>query len=98
MNKQLKCRQIYNRCTFASVSPITLAACNLPGYHLYMYKNTVSPDAAEGATLIKVQGVCESKKEMACSVRALTRQGVKVLVFPNEELLKTWRLRLGALA
>lgn len=95
---QVKCRQIYIRCNFASVGSPALAACNLRSYHLYMYKNTVSPDAVESETLIKVRGVLESKKEMACSVRALTRQGVKVIVFPNEELLKTWRLRLEALA
>lgn len=68
------------------------------GYDCYMYGNTVLLDAAEGRTLVRVRSACEAEAEIEGWIRELTTQGVKALIFPNEELLKAWRTRLAALA
>ena len=63
-----------------------------------MYKNTVLPSESEERTIIRVRGAREAEAEVDSCVRELTRQGVKALIFPNEEMLRAWRLRLAALA
>lgn len=67
-------------------------------YDCYMYGNTVLSDATEGRTLVRVRSACEADAEIEGCIRELTTQGVKALIFPSEELLKTWRTRLAALA
>lgn len=69
-----------------------------PGYDTDMYKNTVPPDEAEGRTLVRVRSALEADEEVEVCVREMTRQGVKALIFPSEELLRAWRKRLAALA
>lgn len=63
-----------------------------------MYKNTVLLDQPEERTLVRVRGAGEGEPEVEEAVRELTRKGVKTLVFPSEEMLTAWRLRLAALA
>lgn len=53
---------------------------------------------AEEQTLVRVRGADEAEEGVEVCLNELTRQGVKTLIFPNEELLRTWRLRLAALA
>ena len=67
-------------------------------YDGYMYKNTVSGDAHERRTLIGVRRAHESAGDVEERVRKLTQQGVKALIFPDENLLRIWRQRLAALA
>lgn len=68
------------------------------GYDSDMYGNTVLSSEAEERTLVRVRGANEAEVGVEVCLSELTRQGVKALIFPNEELLRTWRLRLAALA
>jgi len=63
-----------------------------------MYKKTVHELRGEAATLARVRGVEETARRAKTVARKLAQQGYKTLVFPNEALLKEWRLRLAALA
>jgi len=63
-----------------------------------MYKNTVHELRGEAATLARVRGVQETARHAQTATRKLAQQGYKTLVFPNEALLKEWRLRLATLA
>lgn len=63
-----------------------------------MYKNTVSERQSDEGVLVRVRGSDECDAEVALSVDACTKEGVRVLVFPDEDLLISWRQRLAALA
>ena len=63
-----------------------------------MYRNTVLPGEADERTLVRVRSAWEAEAGVDGCMRELTRQGVKALIFPNEEMLRVWRLRLAALA
>lgn len=67
-------------------------------YDPCMYENTVHSDNAEEPTLVRVRSAREADRQMEGCLRDLTSQGVRALIFPNDELLKTWRTRLAALA
>lgn len=68
------------------------------GYYPIMYKNTVLSDQSEGRTLVRVRSAREAELGVEMCMRELTDQGVKALIFPSEDLLRVWRLRLEALA
>lgn len=63
-----------------------------------MYKNTVSHHQGNEGVLVRVRGCDEDDAEVVLSVEESTKEGVLVLVFPNEDLLTSWRQRLAALA
>lgn len=63
-----------------------------------MYKNTVPKRQANEGVLVRVRGCDECDAEVASLVDACTKEGVRVLVFPDEDLLISWRQRLAALA
>lgn len=63
-----------------------------------MYRNTVLLGEADERTLVRVRSAWEEEAGVDGCMRELTRQGVKALIFPNEEMLRVWRLRLAALA
>lgn len=63
-----------------------------------MYKNTVSARKKESAVVVRVRKGKESEKEARLAINVATKKAKKLLIFPNEELLVTWRLRLAALA
>ena len=63
-----------------------------------MYKNTVPQRQSNEGVLVRIRGCDECDAEVFLSVEACTKEGVRVLVFPNEDLLISWRLRLEALA
>lgn len=63
-----------------------------------MYENTVPKRQSNEGVLVRIRGCDECDSEVVLSVEARTREGVRVLVFPNEDLLISWRQRLAALA
>lgn len=63
-----------------------------------MYKNTVSQTEAEDRADVRVRCSGESDADVNLSVASSTDKGVRVLIFPDEELLISWRQRLAALA
>lgn len=63
-----------------------------------MYKNTVPKRQANEGVLVRIRGCEECDEDVVLSVEACTKDGVRVLVFPNEDLLTSWRQRLEALA
>lgn len=63
-----------------------------------MYKNTVPERQSNEGVLVRIRGCDECDAEVVLSVEACTREGVRVLVFPDEDLLISWRQRLEALA
>lgn len=63
-----------------------------------MYKNTVSTRQDNECVLVRIRGCEECDEEVVLSVEACTKEGVRVLVFPDEDLLNSWRQRLEALA
>ena len=63
-----------------------------------MYKNTVPRRPSSEGVLVRIRGRDECDGDVDLSVEACTREGVRVLVFPNEDLLISWRQRLEALA
>lgn len=63
-----------------------------------MYKNTVSEIDEEDRADVRVRSFGECDADVKLSVASSTDKGVRVLIFPNEELLISWRQRLAALA
>lgn len=63
-----------------------------------MYKNTVSETKKEKGVVVRVRRFEESDAEMCLEIASSTNEGVRVLIFPDEELLISWQLRLAALA
>lgn len=63
-----------------------------------MYKNTVPKRQRHEGVLVRVRGRDECDADVVLSVEACTKEGVRVLVFPDEDLLISWRQRLEALA
>lgn len=63
-----------------------------------MYKNTVPKHQCKEGVFVRVRGSDECEEEVVSSVDACTKEGVCVLVFPDDELLAIWRQRLEALA
>ncbi len=63
-----------------------------------MYKNTVSEVEEEARADVRVRCFGESDADVNLSVASCTSKGVRVLIFPTEELLISWRQRLAALA
>lgn len=63
-----------------------------------MYKNTVSNTQVGEGVIVRIRRCDESDAEVFLSIEAGAKEGVRVLVFPNEDLLISWRQRLAALA
>lgn len=63
-----------------------------------MYKNTVPTRQSHEGVLVRIRGRDECDSDVVLSVEACTKEGVRVLVFPDEDLLISWRQRLEALA
>lgn len=63
-----------------------------------MYKNTVPTRQSHEGVLVRIRRRDESDSDVVLSVEACTKEGVRVLVFPDEDLLISWRQRLEALA
>lgn len=68
------------------------------GYHETMYKNTVSPDEGEPLTQARVRSPGETDAQLRLQARDYARQGVKMIVFPDQATLEAWRVRVAALA
>lgn len=63
-----------------------------------MYKNTVSNSHDSEGVVVRIRESDESDAEVFLSIKDCTKKGVRVLVFPSEDLLISWRRRLEALA
>lgn len=72
-----------------------MAGC---GYHETMYKNTASPGEGEPLTQARVRRTGETDALLRRQARDCARQGVKVMIFPDQATLEAWRVRVAALA
>ena len=68
------------------------------GYHETMYKNTVSTDDGEPLTQARVRIPGETDAQLRLQARECARQGVKMMIFPDQATLEAWRVRVAALA
>lgn len=68
------------------------------GYHETMYKNTVSPEEGEPLTQARVRRPGETDAQLRGQARECARQGIKVMIFPDQATLEAWRVRVAALA
>jgi hypothetical protein len=68
------------------------------GMMLGMYKNTVFCEEAEPPSTVRVAMHSESAADLLVQSRRLGDMGVKVIVFPDDDMLSTWRYRIAALA
>lgn len=68
------------------------------GYHETMYKNTVPPNEGEPLTQARVRRPGETDAQLRWQARDCARQGIKVLIFPDQATLEAWRVRVAALA
>lgn len=68
------------------------------GYHETMYKNTVSPDEGEPLAQARVRSPGETEAQLRKQALECARQGVKVMIFPDQATLEAWRVRVAALA
>ena len=65
---------------------------------LGMYQNTVLLEEVEPPSTARAAVRGETAADLADQSRRLGDMGVKMLVFPDEAMLATWRLRIAALA
>lgn len=72
-----------------------MAGC---GYHETMYKNTASPGEGEPLTQARVRRPGETDAQLRWQARGCARQGIKVMIFPDQATLEAWRVRVAALA
>jgi len=63
-----------------------------------MYKNTVVQGGLEASTVVRVVAPGETREDAAEHANRLAGEGIKTLIFPSDEMLRVWRLRLAALA
>lgn len=63
-----------------------------------MYKNTVSTGQVSEGIVVRIRECDESDADVFLSIEACTQEGVRILIFPDEDLLISWRQRLAALA
>lgn len=72
-----------------------MAGC---GYDEIMYKNTASPGEVEPLTQARVRRHGETDAQLRLQARGCARQGIKVMIFPDQATLEAWRVRVAALA
>ena len=65
---------------------------------LGMYQNTVLCEEAEPPSTARVAMHGEAAADLLDQSRRLGDMGVKVIVFPDDDMLATWRYRIAALA
>lgn len=65
---------------------------------LGMYQNTVLLEEAEPPSTVRVAAQGESAASLMDQARKLGDMGVKMIVFPDDDMLTTWRYRIAALA
>ena len=65
---------------------------------LGMYQNTVVLEEEEPPSTARVATQSEVAADLANQSRRLGDVGVKVIVFPDADMLTTWRHRIAALA
>lgn len=68
------------------------------GYDASMDINTVVCSAPAAMAIARVRSDDESAEDVAAESRRLGDLGVKTIVFPDEQALISWRLRIAALA
>lgn len=73
-------------------------AQNTTGMMLGMYQNTVVLEEEEPPSTARVAAHNEAAADIADQSRQLGDMGVKMLVFPDDAMLTTWRCRIAALA
>lgn len=65
---------------------------------LGMYQNTVVLEEEEPPSTVRVAAQGESAASLMYQARKLGDMGVKMIVFPDADMLTTWRYRIAALA
>lgn len=65
---------------------------------LGMYQNTVLLEEAEPPSTVRVAAPGASAASLRYQARKLGDMGVKMIVFPDDDMLTTWRYRIAALA
>jgi hypothetical protein len=65
---------------------------------LGMYQNTVLLEEAEPPSTARGAAPGERMAALAAQSQQLGDMGVKIIVFPDDDMLATWRLRIAALA
>ena len=60
--------------------------------------NTVSASVGTASVIARVSDEGESLEALLAESQRLGDQGVKTIVFPHEQMLISWRLRIEALA
>lgn len=63
-----------------------------------MYQSTVFDEEVEPPSTARVARDDEPTEALACQSRRLGNMGVKMIVFQDEQMMATWRLRIAALA